>query len=376
MAVLKVKKKKVIIKQNATRVYPTLEDLEITPSREEQNFKSTKYGYDNIKVNAIESNELEIKPGVENQEFNGMYHSVKVFGDEDLTPQNIRDGVEIFGVKGTGQILDLEINDCHALFDNGHRLEIMDKILKICKNVTTTYEMFNYGYNSKSAEMLDLTNYTYDLFHKNQSTRSMFNRCGYLKNLKLGNIEAPFLTEAYSMFNACQRLETLDMTLNAPNLQDAQSMFNGCYLLKEITGIEKFFTSNMKSIGQMFWSCRELEKIDLSKCDGSNLTNYANSVFQDCRKLKRIDISTFTSTKMSNTSQMFAYCSSLEAVIINQNRVFPMTNVNMFSGSTIESGTGYIYVPDTMVDEYKKSTNWSTYASQIKGLSELPPEEA
>ena len=53
-----------------------------------------------------------------------------------------------------------------------------------------------------------------------------------------------------------------------------------------------------------------------------------------------------------------------------------MTNVNMFSGSTIESGTGYIYVPDTMVDEYKKSTNWSTYASQIKGLSELPPEEA
>ena len=35
------------------------------------------------------------------------------------------------------------------------------------------------------------------------------------------------------------------------------------------------------------------------------------------------------------------------------------------------STSGNIYVPDTSVDAYKEATNWSTYASRIKGLSEL-----
>ena len=39
---------------NATvEVYPELENLEVTPSIEEQNFKSELYGYDNVKIKAI-----------------------------------------------------------------------------------------------------------------------------------------------------------------------------------------------------------------------------------------------------------------------------------------------------------------------------------
>lgn len=33
--------------------YPELEDLEISPSAKEQNFKSDKYGFDNVKINAV-----------------------------------------------------------------------------------------------------------------------------------------------------------------------------------------------------------------------------------------------------------------------------------------------------------------------------------
>lgn len=35
-------------------VYPPLEDLEVIPSGVEQNFKSSKYGFDNVKVRAVE----------------------------------------------------------------------------------------------------------------------------------------------------------------------------------------------------------------------------------------------------------------------------------------------------------------------------------
>lgn len=39
---------------NATvEVYPELENLEVSPSIEEQNFKAELYGYDNVKVKAI-----------------------------------------------------------------------------------------------------------------------------------------------------------------------------------------------------------------------------------------------------------------------------------------------------------------------------------
>ena len=34
-------------------------------------------------------------------------------------------------------------------------------------------------------------------------------------------------------------------------------------------------------------------------------------------------------------------------------------------------GTDYIYVPDNLVDGFKIATNWSTYATQIKPISEL-----
>ena len=48
-----------------------------------------------------------------------------------------------------------------------------------------------------------------------------------------------------------------------------------------------------------------------------------------------------------------------------------MSNINMLQSTPIANGTGYVYVPDDMVDTYKSATNWSTYASQIKGMSEL-----
>lgn len=38
------------------------------------------------------------------------------------------------------------------------------------------------------------------------------------------------------------------------------------------------------------------------------------------------------------------------------------------------NSTFTIYVPDASVEAYKTATNWSTYAAQIKGISELPTE--
>lgn len=64
--------------------FPELEDLEVTPSGVEQNFKSSKYGYDNVKVNAVESETLEIIPSLEEQIIEGLFNKVTVRPMENI----------------------------------------------------------------------------------------------------------------------------------------------------------------------------------------------------------------------------------------------------------------------------------------------------
>lgn len=47
-----------------------------------------------------------------------------------------------------------------------------------------------------------------------------------------------------------------------------------------------------------------------------------------------------------------------------------LVNVNAFSNTRIDSGTGYIYVPRALIEEYKAAENWSTYASQFRALED------
>lgn len=67
-------------------VYPPLEDLVVTPTFEQQNFKSDKYGFDNVKVNAVDNNI-----------------------DTNIQANNIKKGVSILGVEGNVIELDGEI---------------------------------------------------------------------------------------------------------------------------------------------------------------------------------------------------------------------------------------------------------------------------
>lgn len=79
---------------------------------------------------------------------------------------------------------------------------------------------------------------------------------------------------------------------------------------------------------------------------------------------------TFASAIYSNS---FA-TSGLKALILNYNGIVNLQSIGAIENTPIASGTGYIYVPDDLVDKYKVATNWATYASQIKGLSEIPAE--
>lgn len=83
-----------------------LEDLEITPQTGAQSFKSDKYGYNKVFVRGIKGENIEVDPGKDEQSFEGVYRRVVVHGDENLSPENIKQGATIFGVTGAAANTD------------------------------------------------------------------------------------------------------------------------------------------------------------------------------------------------------------------------------------------------------------------------------
>lgn len=204
---------------------------------------------------------------------------------------------------------------------------------------------------------------------------------------------------------------------------------------KYLTNVK--FAENTTSINQYaFHNCRELLltelpdtitsignyafcsclKISLTKLP-SALTSVGTRAFEFCSKLAITEIpegvttlgsqafancSSLTSIKLPSTlssigSYMFVTASNLKTVsslsedlkniynyafqrsglskLILHSKTVTTLGTGAFEGTSIASGSGKIYVPDNLVESFQTATNWSTYASKIKPLSELEVSE-
>ena len=67
----------------------------------------------------------------------------------------------------------------------------------------------------------------------------------------------------------------------------------------------------------------------------------------------------------------FHKCLAMSALILrNTDGICSLIKANAFDSTPITSGTGYIYVPSALIEQYKAATNWSTYASQFRALED------
>lgn len=136
--------------------------------------------------------------------------------------------------------------------------------------------------------------------------------------------------------------------------------FYGC------TKLEKVSFPNATTLGvSCFSDCEAFTKVIFPLCE--SLPNYS---FQNCTKLKELDFES-----LANIGRFVFYeCMSLETLIIRTSEVCKLENSNSFKDTPIATHTtaGFIYVPDNLVDSYKVSTNWKTFATKIKPLSEIP----
>ena len=127
---------------------------------------------------------------------------------------------------------------------------------------------------------------------------------------------------------------------------------------------------NATSVGSgSFWSSPKLEKVNFPSLERITLSN----TFRACPKLNNVVLPKLTTLSGSGT---FMECSALDTLVLSGDTVCQLAGTTAFNNTPIASGTGYIYVPKALIEEYKVATNWAVYAEQFRAIEDYPEIQA
>ena len=154
-------------------------------------------------------------------------------------------------------------------------------------------------------------------------------------------------------FEGCANLATV----NLPNLI-------------RINGNNAFQNSGLVSINLP-------SAVDLGIYTFRNCTKLVSAVFPKATKIFRNSMENCTSlrtvdfgSKIIIAEQLFWRDSAFTALILRSEDMCPLIHTDAFDGTPIANGTGHIYVPRALIEDYKVAANWSTYASQFRVLED------
>ena len=177
--------------------------------------------------------------------------------------------------------------------------------------------------------------------------------------LKTFEIPTAVKTIPEGVFYGCDNLTTINLHDDITDI--GSSVFKNCSNL-----ILTKLPDNLTSIGSAAFSgCKKITSLNLP----SGVTKLDSMIFINCSALAEM---TCYGAITSISTSVFANCTNLKKIVLpNITSVPTLSNWNAFNNTGISNKTGYIYVPDDLVASFQSASNWSTYASQIKGVSEL-----
>ena len=300
----------------------------------------------------------------------------EAFSRSNLTEINIPNATDI-GVEAFSYCSNLtEINIPNAT-------DIGERAFMYCTNLASvnlpkiTDFKESVFYNCHSLTNADFPNIT-------STGNAVFSGCKNLISVKLPKITSI----SADIFHGCSSLTDV----NIPNATDiGDGAFFECSSLTEIS------FPNATDIGaSAFKRCQSLTEVNIPKAihlkvyafnictsltnaDFPEASDLASEAFASCTHLISVELPKVNA--ISNNA--FANCYSLNKVFIAQTEQICTLGKSVFSSCYHILGTadktynpdglkdGYIYVPASLLAQYKVATNWSTYASQIIGHEDL-----
>lgn len=245
------------IKVGVKKIAPMLENLEIIPTTEDQSFKSALYGFDNVTVKGIETEELNVTPSTEEQNYEGLYDkvyvkkiegdnlniipsaneqayegvytNVTVAGESNLIAENIKQGTSIFGVVGTME-------------GGGEENAVMDTEAELTQRVTGSSD--------------------------NGFTHQMFRKIPYFEINK---------SSVGSLFKNYKNLTEINVTIR--NARFMNNCFQYCEALLHSPVID---TSEVTYMGNLYSGCKSMISVPLLEAGKVTIISYA---FSTCSSL-------------------------------------------------------------------------------------------
>ena len=168
-------------------------------------------------------------------------------------------------------------------------------------------------------------------------------------NEKITNVKAPLFYWQYGL-----------QKVSLPNCTTLSSMtFYGCDKLVEVNIPKLMCCEN-----NVFRNCSSLTEIVFPNHSG----RVDQSAFEGCTKLQKADFAEINRDQ-GISGYGFGNCKALTSLIIrSQTVVAKLAVTSGLTGTPIANGTGYIYVPSALLEEYKTATNWSVYAEQFRTI--------
>jgi hypothetical protein len=257
-------------------------------------------------------------------------------------------------------------------------MAIADNIIRIKTNIANTYNILE----AKGAVMPEKKNSDYLPICAESLTNSGGGDNDELLNSlidrSITSVESNVETIGNYAFSNCSKLK--EVNLNKAKICN-NSAFQNCSSLKTISLPELTFIGNNAFVGcNILQNCNfpkvaEVGTLSFRYCAAlssiylPSATIIDSQAFQNCNNLTTVRID--KKTTINNLS--FGQSAKFETLILtNTDGVSTLSNTTAFTGTKIASGTGYIYVPQSLIEAYKVATNWSTFATQFRAIEDYP----
>ena len=176
---------------------------------------------------------------------------------------------------------------------------------------TLEFKKMIYGddYNPDSKYILQPKNGTIADFCKPIETQTgikPYSLEGVVFNTKRVNT----LFQAFINANNLESVNTSSWDIS--NVTNTNNMFFNCKALTSLD-ISKWNTSKVTNMSAMFYICKSLTSLDVSKWNTGNVTDMSG-IFNSCQKLQSIDVSKWNTSKVIDTANMFNTCSLLTSL--------------------------------------------------------------